>query len=127
SRPGDPLHAAPALVVRLQERLVAAAVVLVVAEQEDGVVAAGDEQVRGVLLPAGLGRAEPAVEARVAGVAGDVAGRRDDRIRGGRDGRPPGGGGPCSEQRAREGGRSEQRERGPRESERRSRSLLPCA
>ena len=80
-RIGQCFHATPTRVVRLQERASATALVLVVAEREDGRKATVDEQVRGRQSATSGGRAEAPVEGRVRRVARDVAGGGDDRIR----------------------------------------------
>src|SRR5438067_402674 len=77
---GDRLHAAPALVVRLLKRRQAAAVVLIVAEWENGAVPATDEQVGRVLLTAVRRRPCTAVETRVRGIARNITRRCDHRI-----------------------------------------------
>ena len=84
NRVSDCLDASPALVVGLLERREAAAVILVVAEREDGAVATAYQQIRHRALPAdvvGAGaRTQAVVEMRVSGVTSDVAGGCDDRV-----------------------------------------------
>src|SRR6185312_13040312 len=80
------LHPAPARVVRLLELRGGPALVLVVAERQHRGIPLVDQQVRRRALPAGGRRAGAAVVRRVGGVAGDVAGGRDDRVTGRGDG-----------------------------------------
>ena len=70
---------------RLEHRLIlrqGAVPILVVPQQEHGVIAASDQQVRGVPHAAGDGRAIPAVIVGVRRIAGDVPGRGDHRVGG---------------------------------------------
>src|ERR1035437_841871 len=79
----DGLHPSPGRIVDSVVSRLAAAVVLVVAEREHGRESLTHEQIRDVLLPAGSRRAVAAIEELVSRIAGDVAGRGNDRISGG--------------------------------------------
>ncbi len=103
---GDRLDLTPAQVVRGLERGEAAAVVLRIAEREDGREVAGYEEIGGLLLLAYPSHAEAAVEVGRSRVAGDVAGGCDHGI--GLRGRH----GWRSHGRSRRPGRNQERDRG---------------
>ena len=74
------LHASPAQVVRPEHRRVARAVVLHVTERQDARDTGAREQVRRGQLATAVRHSDAAVELRIRGVAGDIAGRCDDRV-----------------------------------------------
>ena len=79
-RMADGLHAPPGSVVHRLEIRRRRAVVLDVAKREHRSKTGPDEKVRGGTLPTAVRSPAAAVVARVAWVAGDVAGRRDHRV-----------------------------------------------